>query len=1451
MRELSDSRRRFKTTSSHTSQTYQSPRAMAQPSLLTERRLGSRSLAKDTTKLGHVQHRIGCPTSCFEALGDTSSWYLYGGLDALKRACNSTMLLDFALFNRVDGPDAQVAIHACAASLTSSKSTTPVLNRRSDASRCSREGVPRGNVTTSLQLSSSGSSSVTNLTDITASLDLLKAFYSSHDSGCDEMLKFASSGNAAVGVYAGSGLADQGVLTAALDKLRTQLVKGETVAEQTVVQLCGNSTARYTFGIYIGIDGEFGRVQRALQSWKNGTCVATEAAPVRWEPVTFASPLAVSASFGGANATTVSHGSFSGSKGLPRSPATLTGRGDRDGCSPIQVEAGDGLETLARECGLSISQFAQYNPGATHFGKYLLGQRLCCSASGAAGANERRALAPDSDGYCHSYLVKMGDSCSALSATYGIKNDDIEEWNKKTWGWNGCNKMFAGYYICLSKGYPPRPAPVKNAVKGTGRYPHDIDPASLNACRLKACCNIWGQCGTTGEFCTPSKSPTGAPGTAAPGENGCISNCGTDVITGHTPKDTYTIAYFEAYDWDRPCLRMAADQIDASKYTHAHFSFAVLTDDLSISVHDTATQFNLFRSLTGIKKIVSIGGWAFSTDVATYKIFRSAFRGEVNRGKLIDNVVKFLTDNDLDGVDWDWEYPDEPDIPGIPPGTLDDQVGFYLFFQQLRKKMPEGKTVSVTAPASYWYLQHFPIQGISLVVDYIVLMTYDLHGQWDYTNKYSSSGCGSYEQGLGNCLRSHVNLTETINVLSMITKADVPSDMIVVGVSSYGRSFQMSEAGCWTEQCTYTGPESGAYKGRCTGTAGYISDFEINEILAHSPSAQTHLDPGSYSDIVVFNNTQWVAHMSPQNKDFRKLLYKGMNFLGTADWAVDLQSESGEGPDEAADSHKTIYIDPKIWQSATQLVTAPPGATLVWPPMPLASPTTITFEPWSTVVSYSSPTIKTTTRSGITSTYPAYVYVTWHTVLSIPPLVTTAIPVWGVTLNNASSTGGGPIILTSSVQPPPFTVQVTPIIDGTTSIINPTSTSTTTPAAIIWGTKTYVPPVETETFGKSTIIIGGRTLLPTGVTVTPHPYPSSKPTPGTTDPVLNSKTPTWKSGKVPEPTAQPDCHDCGRPCLLWCDSDCPFCPPSVFGGQGGGGSSGGDLDDPDDPDRPDGQHTIMFDGLLSEDVAPATFEPYDVAISVADVQHSWFESVWQDYLFPHQGPETTLSIQPATRTPYARCAISDSFLFWTFSVYDIEGWATDGGTKLHQEENGCGALTGWSWQAETDEKSTHVVFNLPFFIKDGCVERAIVSAGGPAISCEADELFQLHDRQDRAPATRETASAMATWSSRVAKMGSGKANDRPPPVPYTTEEMEAFARFYISIQPEIVNMGVHPHYVPMDWGTAGAARYGQDNEACLPLPPGLSSTRYVSHLSRRGLVGQATTKWFPLRVDQS
>lgn len=95
----------------------------------------------------------------------------------------------------------------------------------------------------------------------------------------------------------------------------------------------------------------------------------------------------------------------------------------------------------------------------------------------------------------------------------------------------------------------------------------------------------------------------------------------------------------------------------------------------------------------------------------------------------------------------------------------------------------------------------------------------------------------------------------------------------------------------------------------------------------------------------------------------------------------------------------------------------------------------------------------------------------------------------------------------------------------------------------------------------------------------------------------------------------------------------------------------------------------------------------------------------------------------AAAVPKAACAFSDETLFWTFYVYGIAGstnWAGDNGDNLHNQENGCGDLTGWSWGKDPNG-FMQATFNLPFFMKSGCVERAIASAGGPSgLSCDGD-----------------------------------------------------------------------------------------------------------------------------------
>lgn len=60
--------------------------------------------------------------------------------------------------------------------------------------------------------------------------------------------------------------------------------------------------------------------------------------------------------------------------------------------------------------------------------------------------------------------------------------------------------------------------------------------------------------------------------------------------------------------------------------------------------------------ISGPKKILSFGGWDFSTLPGTYNIFRQGVKA-ANRLTMATNIANFVKDNNLDGVDIDWEYP--------------------------------------------------------------------------------------------------------------------------------------------------------------------------------------------------------------------------------------------------------------------------------------------------------------------------------------------------------------------------------------------------------------------------------------------------------------------------------------------------------------------------------------------------------------------------------------------------------------------------------------------------------------------------------------------------------------------------------------------------------------------------------------------------------------------------
>ncbi|KAM7196728.1 putative glycoside hydrolase family 18 protein [Naviculisporaceae sp. PSN 640] len=853
-----------------------------------------------------------CPITCDDQL--PSNWTVYTDYERLAR-CDQPMLFDFSLYIPVTDPEAPTKLRVCnAGDRAASKPGFPVVNKTSTESILARRNLAPRAIPSSAACAAPKNASETkasflvseqgakadNQEDVVEVLTQLRHFFLTAE--CESTLMFAGAGDAVAGVYIGSGIAHDGlksVVGALLDS-----IEDKGVTQTAIYQLCSDQRPRTnTFGVAISANGNITAVQNAVKTWNEAGCVggfsnsSWSANAPKLSAAILESPFDQGL---GTNHTTNSTLSI-------RNLDHHSRLGRRGMCRTRTVEANDGCHSLATKCGISTADFSKFNDKdlCTDINALQPGMLVCCSEGGMDDLKPK----PGADGICATYHVQRDENCASIAGKHGLKVADINKFNQlKTWGFTTCDNLMADMNICLSEGKRPMPYPNKDALCGPTKpgsdssyVEDDNDLINMNPCPLNACCNVWGQCGISKDFCVKRPNPFGGPGTSLL-KNGCISSCGNQIIKSDKAPIVYSrIAYYETWNFDRDCLHMrVADANPGGRYYMIHWAFANINPkDWTVSINDTFKQWDKFKQLD-MHKVISFGGWGYSTEPATYDILRQAM-SPVNREKFATNVAKFVEDNGLEGVDFDWEYPGAIDIPGTPPGKPEDGTNYLRFLTTMKQKLAKGKTLSIAAPASYWYLKAFPIEKMAAVLDYIVYMTYDLHGQWDAGNQYSIDGCPA-----GNCLRSHVNLTETKLVLSMITKAKVPSNKIFVGESSYGRSFKMAQAGCKSPSCTFLGDRlnSAAKKGVCTDTSGYISNAEITDIILTAEKVNSWWDEDSDSDMLVYDDTEWVAYMTDITKERRRGQWKELNFLGTVDWAVDLQDfagDSGNGWDESTD----------------------------------------------------------------------------------------------------------------------------------------------------------------------------------------------------------------------------------------------------------------------------------------------------------------------------------------------------------------------------------------------------------------------------------------------------------------------------------------------------------------------------------------------------------------------
>lgn len=459
--------------------------------------------------------------------------------------CNQTVLLDLNLNHGVDSEALPVPIRAC----TVQPNSAAVAKRQSFSFN---SGLNSTNTTFDAQSRTEDIQIIrwrgqggNNGAAITAATSALVNAVKSPKTGSPTIL-FAKSGQVIVGVYAGSQIENK-----RLGGIIQQFAEREAghQVDRTAAQLCGaDSLGSQILGIFVDLTGHLKSVKAALGDWNNATCLRSGGDETEtWPAVKIAMVPGTTIAVGPTDGGTAGNGDGGGSQLVKRAT-----------CSYTQVVSGDGCWSVADRCKITQDQLVSYNNDPNLCSDLKVGQYVCCSP----GTLPDFTPQPNPDGMCKTYTIKSGDYCAAIAQANTMTVVDIENRNKNTWGWTGCSYLLVGEIICLSTGSPPMPGAVANSicgptVPGTQR-PADMSTlADLNPCPLNVCCNVWGQCGISKDFCVSSPADTGAPGTATPGSNGCISSCGMVITNNAAPSASFkTVGYWEAWNGQRPCLHM-------------------------------------------------------------------------------------------------------------------------------------------------------------------------------------------------------------------------------------------------------------------------------------------------------------------------------------------------------------------------------------------------------------------------------------------------------------------------------------------------------------------------------------------------------------------------------------------------------------------------------------------------------------------------------------------------------------------------------------------------------------------------------------------------------------------------------------------------------------------------------------------------------------------------------
>ena len=313
------------------------------------------------------------------------------------------------------------------------------------------------------------------------------------------------------------------------------------------------------------------------------------------------------------------------------------------------------------------------------------------------------------------------------------------------------------------------------------------------------------------------------------------------------------------------------DKIPVENLTHLNYAFAKIDPSTQkIALADPANDRNNFEVIRKLKQknpnlktLISVGGWDYSTHFSTIAATPDG------RERFAQSCVDFILEYGFDGIDIDWEYP----VSGGASGNSNrpqDKENFTLLLQTIREKLNQQSLqdnkkyyLTIAAAASNSYLSKIEPKNVSGIVDYIFVMTYDIHGPWD---KYADFNAPLYtpEEDSPNYKNS---VSESI---SAYLDHGVSMKKLVLGMPFYGYLYQ-----------DVSSENNGLY-----------STFSSAKSISYDIIKSTYLTSSDYSQLrhktakvpYLYGNGIFISYEDPQSISDKVSLAKSLGLAGIGAW---------------------------------------------------------------------------------------------------------------------------------------------------------------------------------------------------------------------------------------------------------------------------------------------------------------------------------------------------------------------------------------------------------------------------------------------------------------------------------------------------------------------------------------------------------------------------------------